>query len=229
MSCWTAWTSGSTGGDGLVVTTGAAALVVAVGCVGGSDCGDGRFAVAEGGGGVAASVGAAPRGEASGWSVGSGSGAAVGGATTAGVVGEAVAAWVATSRATACAAALGGDASAGDVVRPAKNPIPTAQMMDAVGTAHVARPRRKAVSARAAQIERPLRKGELSMESSATDGSETATGGMGVEGGTGTAALAGTRLAAGAGAACDGLAAMASTGSGSATSSASKCSSSTTW
>jgi hypothetical protein len=97
-----------------------------------------------------------------------------------------------------------------------------------VGTAHVERTPRRTVSARMARVESPLRKGELASGSSSTGGSETATGGMGVEGGTGMAALAGTGLAAGARAGSDGLDATASTGSGSAMSSASTVSSSTT-
>jgi hypothetical protein len=84
-------------------------------------------------------------------------------------------------------------------------------------TAQVEGPLRKTVSARMAQIESPLRNGELASESdctaSTTGGTETATGGTGIEDGTGAVELA---------------AAKASTGSGSATSSASVGSSSAT-
>jgi len=125
MSCWTACTSGSTGGDGFAVTTGAAALMVAVGCVGGSDCVDGGVAVAEGGA------------AATSWSVGSGPGAAVGGATATDAAGEAVSAWVATSAAAACAAALEEDAGAGAVIRPARNPIPINKAVSAARMAPI--------------------------------------------------------------------------------------------
>lgn len=107
MSCWTAWTSGSTVGDGRAITTRAAAWAVAIGGVGGSDCVDGGTA---GAGGVAVTGGVA----ANGVSVGPGSGVAVGGATTSAAVGEAVAAWATTS-------------AAGAVIRPAKNPIPVSE------------------------------------------------------------------------------------------------------
>jgi hypothetical protein len=119
MSCRTAWTSGSTVGDGAAATTGAAAWVVAIGCVGGSDCADGCFAVAAGVGAIGLSVG-----------VGSGAavGSAVGGATTA-----------------ACTGALEVDAGSGAVIRPARNPIPINETVSAARMAQMERPLRKGV------------------------------------------------------------------------------------
>lgn len=154
MSCWTAWTNGSTCGGCLAMTSAATARVVAVGCVGGADCVDGAVAVA---GGVAAI----------GLSFGTGSVVAVGGATAVatGAVGEAAGAWGATSAAAACAAVSEGDAGEGAVIRPARNPIPSNAIVSAAGLA---------------QVGSPLRKGELASESgsgaSPTGGSETATG-----------------------------------------------------
>lgn len=174
MSCWTAWTSGSTvERGGAAVTTGAEAWVAGVVRVGVSERVDGGFAV--------------------GASVGCGSGAATGVATTTGTAGgDTVAAWVGTSAAAAAAApcaaaleALGADAGEGTVIRPARNPVPISVTVNA---------------ARMAQPERRLRKGLSASESScalsSAGGTEMATGGTGTEGGAGTAALAGTRLAA---------------------------------
>ncbi len=130
MSCWTAWTNGSTccGGAAAGGTAAATAREVAVACVDGTGFVDSGFGVAEG---VAAM----------GLSVGAGSGAAVGVATaaTTGATGEAVTAWGPTSAAVTCAAALGGDAASRAVIRPAKNPMPIITTESAAGMAQAGR------------------------------------------------------------------------------------------